>query len=97
MERIFRRKLQVFVWVVTMMLSVLLFSTCTEKAARVQEEELPEAEAALPSSTEEPQQSEGTDAAPADESAVPEPSLPNRDMKRCGRVSLGSPRLLGPE
>ena len=37
-----------------MMLSVLLFSTCTEKAARVQEEELPEAEAALPSSAEEP-------------------------------------------
>ena len=31
------------------------------------------------------------------ESAVPEPSLPNRDMKRCGRVSLGSPRLMGPE
>ena len=48
-------------------------------AARVLEEELPEAEAALPSSTEEPQQSEGTDAAPADESAVPEPEIPTAE------------------
>ena len=76
MERLFRRKLQVFVWVVTMMLSVLLFSTCTDKAARVQEEELPEAEAALPPSAEETQQSEGTDAAPADDATVPNPEKP---------------------
>ena len=61
MERIFRRKLQVFVWVVTMMLSVLLFSTYTDEMAQVQEEKLPEAEAALPSSAEESQQNEGTD------------------------------------
>ena len=79
MERLFRRKLQVFVWVVTMMLSVLLFSACTDKAARVQKEELPEPEAALPSSTEEPHQSEGTDAAPADEAAVPEPEIPTAE------------------
>ena len=76
MERLFRRKLQVFVWVVTMMLSVLLFSTCTDKAARVQEEELPEAEAALPPSAEVPQQSEGTDAASADDATVPGPEKP---------------------
>jgi len=76
LERLFRRKLQVFVWVVTMMLSVLLFSTCIDKAARIQEEELPEAEAALPPSAEEPQQSEGTDAAPADDATVPNPEKP---------------------
>ena len=73
MERLFRRKLQVFVWVVTMVLSVLLFSTYTDEAARVQEEELPEAEAALPPSAEEPLQSEGT--AVADEAAVPDPEI----------------------
>ena len=74
MERLFRRKLQVFVWVVTMMLSVLLFSTYTDEMAQVQEEKLPEAEAALPSSAEESQQNEGADA--VEESTVPETEIP---------------------
>lgn len=74
MERIFRRKLRVFVWVVTMMLSVLLFSTCTDEMAQVQEEKLPEAEAALPSSAKESQQNEGADA--VEESTVPETEIP---------------------
>ena len=77
MNKLFRRKLQVLVWVITMMLSVLLFRTYTDEAAQVQENEIPEVEAALPSLAEERQQSEGTNA--ADESAVPKTEIPTAE------------------
>ncbi len=71
MDRLFHKQSQFFVLGLSLLLTMLLLSGCSDKEIQVQEE-LSEAEATLPSTTEETQQTDGTDAAAVDESAVTE-------------------------
>ena len=71
MDRFFHRRLQIFILGFFLLLNMLLLGGCADKETQVQEE-VSEAETTLPSTTEETQQTDGTDSAAVDESALTE-------------------------
>lgn len=71
MDRFFHRRLQIFILGFFLLLNMFLLGGCADKETQVQEE-LSEAETTLPSTTEETQQTDGTDSAAVDESALTE-------------------------
>ena len=79
MDRIFHQRLQFLILRITLLLTMLLLCSCSDEAAQMQKEELVEAEAALPSSTEEPQQTDWTDTAAATESVMLENEMPTAE------------------